>query len=325
MAYSPGLVSFVRAHIAEVDIVHLHGTWAHCLAATARIARRAGVPYVVAPHGMLDRWSRRRSQLKKAIWSWLVGTRRMLRHAAGLQFGTREEADEAADLRLRCPVFLIPNGIDPGRFLRNPGEGVEQLHEEFPGLRGRSPVVLFFSRLHPKKGVDLLMEAFARVATEFPNAGLLVAAIPEDPECKRRAIQRSQQSDLAGRAFVTTEYVGERGRIAINAADVFALPSHQEGFSVALLEALAYGLPALITDRCHMPEVGRVGAGLVVPATVDGLTEGLRDLLSRGPGELARMGQQGRRWVRTDYSWPGLVERLVDVYGQLVGKGRVHG
>ena len=117
---------------------------------------------------------------------------------------------------------------------------------------------------------------------------------------------------------LTTSYTGERGIIPINASDVFVLPSHQEGFSIAVAEALAYGLAMVITDTCHLEVVSEIGAGEVVPATVDGITQGLERVIRAGPEGRAQMGARGREWVLTHCTWERIGEQIESMYEELI-------
>ena len=314
----PKFNAFIDRHLGEFDAMHIHGTWEHCLAYAGTAAHVAGVPYVLAPHGMLDRWCRARSSLKKALAMRFLGTRAMMRGADGAQFGTLEERDEAADLGMAWRPFIVPNGIVADQFVRTPGEGIETLYEEFPQLRGRSPLLLFYSRMHPKKGVDLLLEATARLARQHPDAGLLVAAIAQDDAYEARVRERAERGDLRDRVAITTSYTGERGIIAINAADIFVLPSHQEGFSMAIVEAMAYGMPMVITDKCHMSVIAEIDAGVVVPVTVDGIAEGMQRVVRAAPEQRAAMGARGREWVLANCTWERIGEKLEAMYEQLI-------
>jgi glycosyltransferase involved in cell wall biosynthesis len=186
-----------------------------------------------------------------------------------------------------------------------------------PGLRGRAPIFLFFSRFHPKKGLDIFLDAFARVAVDFPGAALLAAGIPEDHDYLARLQRRAAAPDLCGRAFFTTALTGNVGRIVFDAANVFILPSHEEGFSMALLEAMAFALPVLISDRCHMDGVATRGAGVVVPPTIDGIERGLRDLLGRDDATLSAMGKAGRAWVEAELSWHSVSRQLEQLYDEI--------
>jgi len=310
------LSEFVESNLDRFDLLHVHGVWETGLADAATIFRKAGKPVLVSPHGMLVRWELRQSRVKKRIARMFFGTGAMLKHADTLLYGTQEEADEAATLRLVGRVALVPNGATP-LHIDNPSAARQALLEKFPALRDWKRTILYFSRLHHKKGLDLLVEAFGRVHREFPGVGLFAAAIEQDLEFEARV--RAQIAALGDAPiFLTTEMAGPSARIVFTVADIFSLPSHQEGFSIALLEAASAGIALLITDTCHMQEVADEGAGVVVPVTVDGLEEGLRRLLSLDDAALAEMGRRAADVIAARYTWESVAVCLIAVYDAAV-------
>ncbi len=319
---SSTLNSFIDQSIDSFDILHIHGIWEHCLAYAGTSAHNAGVPFVLAPHGMLDRWSRRRSAFRKAVGSRLLGTRRMMQLADAAQFGSNEERDEASDLKIDWRSFVVPNGLFIDQYVRTPGLGVDQLATEFPQLAGRSPLLLFYSRMHPKKGVHLLLDAVAQLAKIHPRIGLLVAAIAQDREYEAQIRARAISDDLKNCSAVTTKYTGDRGKLLFNAADVFVLPSHQEGFSIAIVEAMAYGLPIVITEPCHMSFVRDIRGGEVVPVTLEGIMNGLLHVIEAGSQGRAEMGMNGRKWVENNCSWENVGKQLEFMYKEVVRSKR---
>jgi len=317
---SADLTAYMRNTMPQFDVAHLHGVWDGCQIATARAARRSGRPYFVSPHGMLDRWSMARSYWKKWAVLHLAGGRPFLDHAARFVFGTDEEADEAAALRFQAPTCIVANGVAPTLIAQPDPAAKARLHAALPQTAHWSRTVLFYSRLHPKKGVDLLIAAFAEVAAVFPDTGLLVAGIPQDSAYTAGLHAQIVATGLSERIILTTDFAGPDSRFLLDAADIFALPSHQEGFSMAIIEAMGRSLPVLITDRCHLPEVATLAAGRVVTPTVAGLAEGLRDLLSRTPAALSAAGAAGQTLVAARYTWPQVAQRLVEHYTHAVSK-----
>ncbi len=175
------------------------------------------------------------------------------------------------------------------------------------------PFGLFLSRLHHKKGLDYLADAFALVAAQFPEARLVVAG-PDDG-ARGPFEQRVRAAGLAGRVHLVGPLYGPAKFAAMVDATCFCLPSRQEGFSVAVTEAMACGLPVVISDACHFPEVAEVGAGEVVPLEGDRVAQALRRVV--GDPELRRsMGEAGRQLVRSRFTWPRVAEQCVAAYGR---------
>ena len=313
---SAALIEFVRANAGRFDLLHIHCVWENALADAAAVFRRAGKPVLVSPHGMLDRWQLRQSAFKKRVARLFFGTGAMLSRADAVLYGTQEEADEAAHLQLGRRVVLMPNGAAPLE-IADPQAARQALRTRFPQLREWSRTVLFFSRLHPKKGLDMLVEAFGRVHREFPGAGLFAAAIEQDREYEARV--REQIAALGDAPIVlTTELSGPDAKSVFTVSDIFCLPSHQEGFSIAIIEAASAGLPELITDTCHMQEIAEEGAGVVVPASADGLERGLRQMLSLDTQALGEMGRRARDLIAARYTWQSVAQRLIVAYGDAI-------
>jgi glycosyltransferase involved in cell wall biosynthesis len=312
-----GLVRFVRESAPAFDAILIHGVWGNALRGVASESFRAGTPYLVFPHGTLDRWSMTQSALRKRLALALFGTRSMLNRATGLLYGTLDEVDEAKRLGFTSPSYVVPNGIELGIMpeRRDREQARRTLAERFPPVSRWDRTVLFFARLHPKKGLDMLVEAFATVAARNPRTGILAAGIAQDAEYEAAIRRRIEELGLRDQVIVTTELTGSGGKVALEAADVFALPSHQEGFSMAIIEAMGAGLPVLITDRCHLNQVEGWGAGVVTAPTVEGLARGLERILGCSGQELARMGSNGCEVVRSTYTWTHVASRISEVLG----------
>ncbi len=296
-----------RGAVGNVDVMHLHGVWEPMLARVASAARRRGVPYVVRPAGMLDIWSMRQRALKKKFAMALV-YRRMLNSALFVHALNQDEAANIGPLKLTMPVRVIPNGVFLEELEPLPAKG--SFYENHPALAGR-PFVLFLSRLHFKKGLDYLAEAFAMAAARVPDLQLVVAG-PDDgyrAQFEQLVLQRS----IAERTHVIGPLYGRDKLAALVDAACFCLPSRQEGFSVAITEALACGLPVVVSRESHFPEVTESGAG--IETGLDGREVGaaLLRVLS-DPALRLRMSAAGAALVRERFTWPRIAARCVEAY-----------
>ncbi|MBB3216216.1 glycosyltransferase involved in cell wall biosynthesis [Ochrobactrum sp. RC6B] len=291
----------MEALLRATDFVHLHGVWETNLLRASMLCRRFSVPYCVCCCGMLDVWSMQQSAWKKKL-AMRLGFRRMLDGAAFIHALNADEIELMRPLGLKAPPVIIPNGI----FL-NEVEGGEA---DVGGLPGR-PYVLFLSRLHYKKGLDILADAFRRVAPLFPDADLVVAGPDGGAEDEFR--ERIRQYGLQERVHMTGGLYGPAKIAALKRAACFCLPSRQEGFSVAITEALACGVPVAITDACHFPEVGEAGAGIVSPLDPMAVAVALERILE-DPDRAARMGAAGAKLVRDNYTWPRIAAQTIAAY-----------
>ena len=190
-----------------------------------------------------------------------------------------------------------------------------------PLLASPGRTILYFSRIHPKKGLDLLVEAFIALADRHPHARLLVVGIPQDERYAAALVARLDAAGLGERACFVTDLFGPPAKPALGMARIFVLPSHQEGFSIALLEALGAGLPVLITDQCHFPEVAVEDLGRVVPDDAPGVAAGLAELLALDDAQLDAMGRRGKALVARQFSLDRIAEQLIALYSGAVNRG----
>ncbi len=306
-----------REAIARADVVHLHGLWQRQTRVGGAAARRASVPYLVAAHGMAEPWAMRQKRWKKRIYAAMVEGR-VLRRAACLHALTRPEIGHLRALAPGAAVALVPNGVDLAPFDDLPPRSA--LESQHPELAGKF-LLLFLGRLHPKKGLDLLAGAFGELKRDFPDLHLLLAGSDDGALGPFEA--QAKGLGVEDRVTKLGHVSGEAARKAWGAADAFVLPSYSEGFSMAVLEALAARKPALITTACHFPELAEAGAGVVVEPTAEGVTGGLRSLLERSAAERAELAERGRSLVESRYTWDRQAERLEEVYRWAAGGGAV--
>jgi glycosyltransferase involved in cell wall biosynthesis len=261
-------------------------------------------------HGYLETWALARSRWKKRIVAKLFQDRD-LREAACIHVNTESEMHSVRHYGLQNPVAIIPNGVS----IDHRPTPKDEFLKRHPALNGRR-LCLFLSRLHEKKGLGHLVDAWAQVAPSLPDWHLVIAG-PDDGYLD---VLRGKMARLQlGRVTITGPLYGTEKRAAQAASELFVLPSYSEGFSMAILEAMAAGLPVMITPGCHFPEVSQRGAGIEVEPTVAGTAEGLRRLCSQPPDVLSAMGKSGRRLVLDAYSWDTVAAKLAQVYEWVVG------
>jgi glycosyltransferase involved in cell wall biosynthesis len=263
---------------------------------------------------MLEPWARRNKAWKKWCYSLLV-ERPNLQHATLLRALTSAEATDYRRFGLNNPIAIIPNGVHAVE------RGSPELSfSSWPELRGRR-VVLYLSRIHYKKGVDLLVKAWAEVVGEFDDAHLVIAG--PDFEETRAVIQRLvTEKALNGRVTFTGAVFGELKESLLSAASVFILPSYSEGFSMAVLEALAAGIPVIVTKECNFPEVSVTDSGWVISPHVCEIAHALREALESKDADLQARGQRGQALVQSKYSWSCIGQQMADAYDWILGGSR---
>jgi glycosyltransferase involved in cell wall biosynthesis len=311
---TPTGIANVARHLIQdhaIDVVHCHELRTVENLRVAPVANALGVPVVVSPHGTLPYGTGR--PIMKRLWDRVLG-RRLLPRFDRVVALTANEAAEAKAVWTGCHltlpddrVSIVPNGVHPQEFASLPPRELFRTQWKL----GDGPVVLFLGRLHERKGLHLLIPAFAEAVKAAPDARLVIAG----PDEGMLATLKDQvnQFTLGGRVVFTGMLAGDEKLAALASADLFALPAVGEGFSMAVLEAMACGRPVLLTPGCNFPEVADAGAGVIVPREVGALNEALRTLLIDGERRVS-MGQLARKLVEERFTWPQVVAQMVEVY-----------
>ena len=316
LAYSPGLrgLSALREKSAAADIVHVHGLWTVPTSAAAIFARALKRPFIITANGMLDRWSMARSRTKKQIYAALI-ERGNLDAASAIHFNSDEERDEAKAFGIRTSTFVLPNGIDVAAVSDLPGR--DELWRRYPQTRAKC-VLLFLGRIHPKKGLPLLVDALPELIARQPYLHVLVAGPDEGGHLAEVQAQVTRH-DLQRYVTFTGSVEGEHKRLLLGGSDIFVLPSHQEGDSMAVKEALGAGLPVVITYPCHFRQVAEVEAGFVVHPVSEAIGQAL-ERLCMDETLRARMGENARALIDRHYRWEVIALELAKRYEEVLGR-----
>lgn len=296
---SAGLARWLRGNIAQYQVVHTHALFSFSTSVTAAAARKSRVPYIVRPLGTLATYGmQQHSFLKRA--SWLMLERRILRNAAGVHFTSEAEKQEAERLG-QWHSFVVPIGVEP-----------------FAGDRSAAPAqltYLFLGRIHPKKRVDLLLDAFAQVMRTAPEAKLVIAGTGED-EYVRALKEQAARSGLETAVTWTGHVSGTEKLHVLEAASVFVLPSINENFGIAPVEALAAGIPVVLSRGVAIhKEVEDYGAGIIVDDDAGSLAAGM--LYLRFREERSAMALRALRLAQEKFSLEAMQRGLLAMYQQV--------
>jgi len=309
--YAPRVREPLDACLPDTDVLHLSLSFTHLNVVARRRAAAHGVPYVYTPRSCLDPVRLRQRRVLK-LGFMALHERRIIRDAAAVHVLTDVERGQALRQGARPDqCVVIPNGAEFDPDADFPDGNVFREHVR---VDPDAPLVLFMGRLHRVKGLDLLVDAFARLRADVPAAQLVIAG-PDEGE-RSAAEARARRLGITEAVHFTGRLDGELRLSAFRAADVFALTSYSEGMPNAVLEACAAGTPVLISDRCNMPEVRTWAAGRIVPVEVCAAATGLREMLA-DPVALRVMGGNARRMVRERFAWPTVIGRLNTLYRRL--------
>lgn len=312
MTFNSGLLKFCKKRLRDFDLVHIYGIYDLLGPTVAHYCHKYGIPYILEPIGMLKPIDR--SFFMKRVWHFIFG-RPLLRHAAFLLATSRlEETEFVAEGVAPVRIALRYNGVNLEEFATLPAAG--DFRKEW-ALPVAEPIVLFLGRIIPRKGADLLIEAFAQAC---PERGRLVIAGPEGEAGyveKLREVARAKR--VEDRTTFTGPLYAEQKKAVLVDGDVFVLLSSAENFANGVAEAIACGMPVIISDRCGIQEFVSGHAGLVIPRDVSALVEALRVLL--GDAALYNKFQAECPAVAARLSWTELLATQEEIYARM-GKGR---
>jgi glycosyltransferase involved in cell wall biosynthesis len=291
-------------------IVHQHGLWRGHFAQTSRYARTVGAPVIVTVHGMLHPPAmRQRAALKRL--ARIVYQDEVLRTAHCLHATADEEAREIRALGLDRPIAVIPWGVDP------PASAFDRASiAATPADDER--VLLFLGRLHPTKGLDPLLRAWAHVCRRFPSWRLVLAGY-DDVNYGATLQSLARALDLGDSVQFVGPVDGDAREQLLARADVLVLPSPSENFGLVVPEALMRGVPVIATEGAPWSSLRDERCGWWIPVGVEPLADTFKDALSRSPADLRAMGDRGRRMARDRFAWATVVTSMRALYDWACG------
>jgi glycosyltransferase involved in cell wall biosynthesis len=299
------------------DLVHTHGIWTYLSVATTRWSRSGrGVmtrPYVVSTHGMLDPWALQNARWKKII-AGFVFERQHLKNAACIHAINQAEAAAIRAFGLKTPICTIPNGVEVHASNARDRTPPWAAHI----VSGRK-VLLYLGRLHPKKGLSILLRGWKKTSKQERDWILIIAGWDQDGH-RLELEQLTRKLEMADSVHFTGPLFGEARDSAYQNADAFVLPSLSEGQPLVVLEAWSHGCPVIMTPECNLPEGFEKSAAIWMSATVEGAAAGLGKLFAMEKSALQEMGRRGRALVKANFSWPQIASQMFAVYQWLLGR-----
>lgn len=311
MYWSPEMVKALRRSVTYFDVIHTHSVYLWPTFAAARVARKMNVPYVLAPRGMLVRdLIRKKSSLLKRVWIALI-ERRNLANAALIHFTSAIERADVLALGLPVPDSrIVPNGMDASSL-----DAARRAHSEHGTVAGDKPFLLFIGRINWKKGLDRLIAALPTIQ------GCRLVVVGNDEESYQPQIE-AQAAGLGVSdriIFYGPAYGVEKAEL-LSRALLLVLPSYSENFGNVVLEAMAAGCPVVVTPEVGAADIVRESnAGAVLEGTPAVMSAGIGRLIA-DTGELNRMGERGREFVRHRYTWAAVAGQMEDAYQYVIGR-----
>jgi glycosyltransferase involved in cell wall biosynthesis len=302
IGFSPQMARAIEAW--SPDVVHLHGLWMHPTRSVLQWQKRTGRPFILSSHGMLSKvalgYSPAKKRLARLLFQDLAFERAACLHATGTL-----ELDEIRNFGLRGPVAVIPNGV---RSVTKPYFEPIQSHK----------TVLSLGRVHRKKGLDVLIEAWALLESEYPDWCLRIVG-PDEGNHTAELSSRVAELGLSRSFFAGAMYGAERD-LEMAKADIFVLPTRSENFALTVAESLMLEVPVVSSKGAPWSALEDNGCGRWVELNPKTLAEALAELMNQSDETRREMGRRGREWMLRDFTWPELSNRFVDIYSWVRGR-----
>ena len=315
LKYSRPLALWLEQNVKNFDLAHIHAVFSHACVAAARACRKNIVPYLVRPLGTLDPWSLKQKSVRKRLF-WHLGVKRMLTEAAAIHYTSDEEKRLVETGLGLSRGVVVPNALDLS-FIDNRNGRRTAPFDETQSEIGHGPYVLALSRIHPKKGFELLIESFATLKKSgLFGSWRLVFAGDGDADYVNQLKALARRRGLNGDALFVGWLEGDSKYAALKDASLLAMPSYQENFGISLIEAMACGVPVLVSPHVNLaPEIEKAGAGWVAALGEDELASALVEALGNEQ-ERRRRGNNGRE-LAVSYGSAEVATKLIGLYRNL--------
>lgn len=312
--FSLGLLQWLTKHGREFDLAHIHALFSPVSSLAAAVARHQQLPYILRPLGTLDPADLQKKRQLKQLYAAML-ERPNLKGAAAVHFTSDQEAKISERFGTVSRDLVLPLGVKP--VVQNL-QAKQAVRAQY-GIPSDRPIILFMSRLDPKKGFDLLLPALQQLMAEGQDFHFVLAGSnSQDPDYEQQIYDQIQQSALGERTAIAGFVSGEDKADLLQAADLFVLPSYYENFGIAVAEAMVAGVPVVISDQVYIwEEIQQAEAGWVSPCTMSGLVEQLRLALA-DRAERQRRGENAKAHALKNYSWRAIAQQMVETYRQIL-------
>ncbi|MCC5637846.1 hormogonium polysaccharide biosynthesis glycosyltransferase HpsP [Nostoc sp. CHAB 5844] len=310
--FSLDLLKWLKNHAGEFDLAHIHALFSPISSAAAIVCRQQKLPYILRPLGTLDPADLQKKKQLKKLYVELV-ERHNLAGAAAIHFTSDQEAKISARFGVNTQDLVIPLGVKPIQ------KNYQSVIRRQLGIAEDIPLILFMSRIDPKKGLNLLIPALEKMLDNgYKFHFVLAGTNPQDPDYEQKIQTQIENSLLRSHTTITGFVSGELKADLLQAADLFVLPSYYENFGIAVAEAMVAGIPVVISDQVHIcPQVSNSESGWVGSTDVSALFELLQQAL-QNPQERQRRGLNAQKYALEHFSWDAIARQMIQAYQQIL-------
>jgi len=310
--FSLDLLKWLKNHAGEFDLAHIHALFSPISSAAAMVCRQQKLPYILRPLGTLDPADLQKKKQLKKLYVELI-ERRNLAGAAAIHFTSDQEAKVSERFGANTRDLVIPLGVKPTQ------KNYQSVIRSQLGIPEDVPLILFMSRIDPKKGLNLLIPALEKLLDSgYKFHFVLAGTNPQDPDYEQKIQTQIANSSLRSHTTITGFVSGELKAGLLQAADLFVLPSYYENFGIAVAEAMVAGIPVIISDQVHIwQQVSDSESGWVGTTDVSALFELLQQTLDN-PQECQRRGQNAQKYALEHFSWDAIARQMIQAYNQLL-------
>ncbi|MHC5615592.1 MAG: hormogonium polysaccharide biosynthesis glycosyltransferase HpsP [Nostoc sp.] len=310
--FSLDLLNWLKLHAHEFDIAHIHALFSPIISAAAIVCRQQKLPYIFRPLGTLDPADLRKKKQLKLLYVAII-ERQNLAGAAAIHFTSDQEAKISERFGVSTPDLVIPLGVIP------PKSSLKNISDQLLKIPKDVALVLFMSRIDPKKGLNLLIPALEKLfAVGYKFHFVLAGTNPQDPDYEQKIISQIENSPLRSHTTITGFVTGELKVSLLQAADLFVLPSYYENFGIAVAEAMVAGTPVVISDQVHICQQIRDSESGWVGATDVEVLVGLLEEALQNPAERQRRGLNAQKYALENFSWDAIARQTIQAYQEIL-------
>lgn len=311
--FSLELLNWLKINSKNYDLAHIHALFSPVSTFSARICQQQKLPYILRPLGTLDPKDLRKKKLLKSLYGNFL-EKSNLANSVGVHFTSQTEADVSNTFGAKINPIVVPLGVEKQDNLPQINSIREKLN-----INPDKKIVLFMSRIEPKKGLELLIPSLENLLNKGLDFHFILAGSnPQDQEYEAKIKQTIINSELGKITTITGFVSGEFKQQLLQSADLFVLPSYYENFGIAVVEAMAMGLPVVISDQVYIyQEIDKVNAGWICRCNQEDLTEKLRLALS-DTEEINIKGNNAQKLVENQYTWKAIARQMITIYEKLI-------